>query len=120
MKKIIFIFVALLSAYIPAFADVWTTEDTKREIVYGVLVIADWRQTQDIAHHPDLEEFNELIGEHPNNATINRYFVVANSLQLAIAYILPTEWRKAWQYIGIGYEIGMVSHNNQIGLNIRF
>jgi hypothetical protein len=88
--------------------------------VYGVLVIADWRQTQDIARHNDIEEFNELIGEHPDNGTINRYFIVANSLQFAIAYLLPLDWRMAWQHIGIGYEIATVSHNNQIGLNIRF
>ncbi len=103
-----------------AFADGWTTEDTRRELVYAALVVTDWRQTQDIAHHPNSEEGNELLGEHPTNGQINRYFIVANALQFAIAYSLPSDWRRSWQSVGIGFELAFVLNNRHAGLSINF
>ena len=105
---------------IQVYADEWTSEDTRRELVYAALVIADWRQTQDIARHPDMEEDNELLGERPTNGQINRYFIVANALQFAIAYYLPSDWRRSWQTVGIGFELAFVVNNKQAGLSISF
>ena len=116
----IIIVVVLVLGCVQAFADEWVKEDTEREAVYAALLIADWRQTQDIARHANIEESNEILGEHPTNGRINRYFVVANTLQLSIAYALPAAWRKAWQYSGIGFEFAMVRHNKLIGLSMRF
>jgi hypothetical protein len=116
----IIIFVVLLLGCAQAFADEWTKGDTERELVYAALLVADWRQTQDISRHSNMEESNEILGEHPGNGKINRYFIVANALQLTIAYALPSEWRKAWQYSGIGFEFAIVRHNKLIGLSMGF
>ena len=103
-----------------AFADEWTTEDTRRELVYAALVAADWRQTQDIAHHPNIDEGNEFLGEHPTNGQINRYFLTSTTLQLAIAYSLPSDWRRTWQSVGIGFELAFVLNNRAVGLRLNF
>jgi hypothetical protein len=103
-----------------AFADEWTTEDTHREMVYAVLVVTDWRQTQDIARHQNIEEVNEILGEHPTNGQINRYFLVATAMQFAIAYTLPADWRRSWQSVGIGFELAFVLNNKHAGLRIDF
>jgi len=114
------ILIVLLSAYVQARADEWTPADTRREAVYAALILMDWRQTQDIARHPNIDESNEMLGEDPRNGKINRYFVAAGVLQLAIAYALPAEWRKVWQYAGIELELATVNQNRRIGLSLNF
>lgn len=120
MKIKIIILAALLSAWTRAHADEWTPADTTREAAYAVLMLMDWRQTQDIARHKNIDESNELLGEDPRNGKINRYFVAAGALQLAIAYSLPAEWRKVWQYAGIELEFATVNQNRRIGLSVNF
>jgi hypothetical protein len=98
----------------------WTTEDTQRESVYAVATVMDWRQTMDIARHPDRKEANTILGEHPTNEKINQYFVVAGILQYSIAAILPPEERAAWQSMGILLEVICVRNNLKLGLSIGF
>jgi len=74
------ILVMLLSACVLVRADEWTPADTRREAVYAALILMDWRQTQDITRHKNIDESNEMLGEDPRNGKINRYFVAAGVL----------------------------------------
>ena len=108
----------LISA--PCFADDWTSADTKREAVYLTLHSMDWMQTRYIAKNPSFHEQNDLVGRNPSIGKVNNYFVATALLHVGVAYLLPTEYRKAFQYITIGMEIGAVAHNYQIGIKLDF
>ena len=119
MKKLLFIILFLLP--LDLFADEWTTADTKREAVYLTLHTLDWAQTREIARNPDKwHEQNAILGKHPSVSQVDRYFIATGALQFAVAYYLPAEYRKAFQYITTGIEIGAVTHNLSIGIGVRF
>src|ERR1019366_421470 len=109
-----FIFLFLLS--FNCLADEWTEADTVREAVYLTLHAIDWNQTLQIANHPDLQESNPILGQHPSAAKINEYMAGAALLQITVAYFLPEKYRKAFQYIAIGEKIPNVLGNFSLGL----
>lgn len=114
--------IAILLYLIPltASADEWTTADTYRQAVFTAVDLMDWRQTQDIARHPNLEETNPLLGKHPTNAKINQMLVATYAIQLGVAYALPENYRAIWQYSSIAWELVMVGNNRRLGLKIGF
>jgi hypothetical protein len=107
---------------LPAFAnaDDWTTADTQRELVFAALMVADVAQTHDIARHANMEEINPILGKHPSNARINTYFAASMAAQYLIAQALPAEYRHAWQYAGIGFELGFIQSNYKLGIRADF
>ena len=114
-------YILLFILSIPAFADEWTDADTKREAVYLTLHTFDWAQTRNIARNPDKwREQNAVLGGNPSVSQVDRYFIATGALQFAVAYYLPAEYRKAFQYVTIGIEGGAVAHNFSIGISARF
>ena len=102
-------------------ADEWTAADTGREAVYLTLHSIDWAQTRNIARNPDKwYEQNSYLGKHPSVAQVDRYFIAAGAIQFAVAYYLPAEYRKAFQYVTIGVEGGAVVHNFSLGIEVKF
>jgi hypothetical protein len=94
-----------------------------------------WRngnQTGLVIHHPDgtvtagngshcdAHEGNPLLGEHPSDARIRNYFVGATLAHVAIAKVLPTEYRPYWLGAGIIMELAQVIKNKQVGLSASF
>lgn len=131
------LFLALLFVSLPVVADEWTSADTYRESTYLVLHTLDWRQTQYIAKHPEkLVEFNPVIGTHPSDSEVNRYFIATGLLHVAASYYLPKvgrilpeilqrtlyvdHWRKAFQYVSISVQSGVVHSNYLAGIKIIF
>lgn len=106
------------------FAGDWDREDTFRQTAFSVLLIADWGQTLNAAK--DQKKFREtglatrIIGEHPSVAEVNSYFVSSLIAHAAISYLLPSPWRKVWQYVWIGAETNQVYRNYQVGARINF
>ena len=112
---------ALLLVSSSAFADEWTREDTYREATYLTLHTIDYAQTRNIARNPDKwHEQNIILGKHPSVSQVDRYFIATGALQFAVAYYLPAEYRKAFQYISIGHDAGYVVHNFSIGVSAEF
>lgn len=101
-------------------ASEWTTEDTYREIAAEVLLVADWGQTKDIKRHKGAFETNVYLGQHPSDGEINNYFVGVLILHPVIAYVLPKDWRHAFQYGTIFIEASMVNRNFGLGMQIKF
>ena len=119
MKNLLLV---LLFASTSSFAsDEWSREDTYREAAYLALHTLDWAQTREIARNPDKwHEQTSFLGSHPSTGQVDQYFVATTALQFIIAYTLPAEYRKAFQYISIGHDAGYVAHNFSIGISVKF
>jgi hypothetical protein len=119
MLKLIFLFLLSFNCL----ADDWTREDSYREAVFLTLHAIDWNQTLQIADHPDLyyeKTSSRFMGSHPSENQVNQYMVGAALLQITVAYLLPAEYRKAFQYITIGEKIPNVMGNFSLGLRVKF
>jgi len=102
-------------------ADDWTREDTARELTYLALHVVDWGQTRNISKNPDrFYEINPILGEHPSIKRVDSYMTFSILVHVGVAYILPREWRTAFQYASLGEKVGFVIHNNRIGIRIDF
>jgi hypothetical protein len=87
------------------------------EGVFVASMVADWRQTS-MSHTGPWHETNSIMGTHPEQATITRYFATTTVLHAVIANQLHGKARTAWQAVCIGVELRAVQHNYAIG--IRF
>lgn len=118
MKRILLCASLVVSPCVHAI-DQWRGEDTARELVYMTSHIIDWRQSLYIADHPWLHaEGNAILGPHPSDSEVNRYFAATALLHMGVSYVLPHKWRTAWQYITIGVEVGVNYHNYRAGVKI--
>ena len=117
MKTILCLF--LLIPFSSGASD-WTREDTYREATYLTLHTIDWAQTRNIARNPLYYEQNAILGKHPSVGKVDGYFVLTGLAHIAISYYLPTEYRKAFQYITLGIEGGAVAHNISLGIGVKF
>ncbi|MFA6904558.1 MAG: hypothetical protein WC236_15905 [Gallionellaceae bacterium] len=101
----------------------WTTTNTVLEVAFITLLVIDYGQTSTVAQHPELYKESVsawAIGEHPSQETVNTYFSIIAIAHPIIAYYLPTEWRKAFQYVTIGEKIPAVVGNATIGIRMSF
>lgn len=114
----------------PAFAaDPWTDQQIGQQVAFTVLLVADWGQTRDIKNHPELEELNPILGPHPTDSEIDRYFaaaVVGHALvshwlpSRRIASWMPITWRDAWQHVWIARQAVSVENNYSLGVKFDF
>lgn len=91
------------------------------EYVFDAAWGADMLTTLDIQRHPMIHETNAMLGTHPSTGAVVGYFAAGAVLHAAITYELvsndvPTPIVRAWEYVTIGYEVGMVANNFHIGL----
>lgn len=124
MKTVLFAVITfLLVPAQPAQAfDPWAKEDTAREVGYLVLHLVDWGQTRDISRRggEGYWEVNPVLGKHPSVRRVDSYFTFSALAHIGIAYALPHDWRRRFQYTTAGLKAGLVIHNNKIGLRVNF
>lgn len=116
-------FIAALVMLFPSLcnADGWDKYDYSLYGAYAVVTYMDWRQTQNIAKHPEsFQENNKKIGEHPSISTVNNYFWRKAALETSIAYILPGWYRKSFLGGMAIYEFRLVQHNRSVGVGFSF
>jgi len=129
MRKIIIALLLLVSS--SAFADEWSTGDTGRETTYQVLAAVDWAQTRGFRRGSVLcsrdgqnncyrYEQNVILGPRPSQDRIDAYFVATGIAHYLISKALPEKYRTLFQYISIGVEVGVVSHNFSFGVAAKF
>ena len=118
----------LLTAPLMA-GDPWNTQDKILEGAFIATMAVDYRQTSDIRHYrytPASDglchhEDNAIMGRHPKQATINRYFIGSTALQIAVVDLLPSgKWRTMAQAFTLGVEVGAIGHNYTLGLKVAF
>jgi hypothetical protein len=104
---------------VTAVAD-WSSGDTNRQLAFTALQLVDWAQTREIVRNPDYYETNPILGKYPSKTEVDVYFAAATLGHYLVSRALPPDYRKVWQYVWIGVQVGYVTHNYQIGLRIRF
>jgi len=119
MKRLISCMFVLLMVT-PAYAGSWSKEDTARQATFLILETADWLQTKEIARNPKYTEINPILGKCPTQNSVDLYFASCAVAHTAIAYCLPSKYRKWWQYVFIGIQAGCVGHNINAGVSINF
>jgi len=116
---IIFLFISLCYGT-DARADDWTVAQEIEEGATVSTLMLDWHQTREIASHPCIHERNTLLGEHPRQPAINRYFGAVVVGQFVIADLLPGYWRDGFLGSITLLELDVIGKNKQIGLTWRF
>lgn len=102
-----------------AFAsDRWTALDTAAEAVFATAVAVDYAQTRwnldtDVNGdgRRDGHEQNPLLGRHPSRATLGVWCLASVAAHATISYMLPREWRTAWNMVTITVEVTNVGLN---------
>lgn len=118
------ILTALLLASLNASAydfDDWTAADKTREAVYLAVDAVDWLQTRNIARNPErYYETNAILGQHPSIGRVNAYFASMMLVHVGIVTALPKEYRAAFQFTSIAYEVSYVAGNYKLGISAKF
>lgn len=96
----------------------WGEADAYRESAWQVINFIDYRQTSDISE-PHYEQ-NPLLGNHPSQGEIDKYFAVSAIGHFGASELLPLRYRKNWQWLTIGVSGAIVYHNYRIGLRFNF
>lgn len=95
--------------------------DLHRELAFQALLIADWKQTRQIAREPDrYYERNRILGAHPSVGRVDTYMFASGVLHWVVAMNLSPQWREQFQLISISMQANVVQQNYEIGLSLRF
>jgi hypothetical protein len=120
MKSLAALTLAALICAPAAAHDDWTNADTARQAAFFATSLVDLAQTRWIADHPSHCEYNPLLGRHPSSGRVGAYFAAAAAAHTLIAYSLPADWRHGFQYVTIGAELSVVTHNARVGIRLEF
>jgi len=121
MKRLL-VAAALLASTVAANAG---NEFVAEEAVYQALWFTDMGTTLDIRHHPEQHETNQMLGEHPSNGRVYRYFLVGSAVHAAVTYELvqhnaPKIVIRGWELVTIGIEAQALETNFYLGLHCKF
>lgn len=123
MRKVLFVAMLWSGLVVSTSTRAWTTEDSMWQLAYIAVHMADWGQTRDIAAQCEQGayfETNPIIGKCPSSQWVNTYFLTTALLHTGVARNLPQKYRRMFQAGTLGMELGYVTNNAKIGLNIRF
>lgn len=106
---------------LPTIASDWSDADTGRQVYLTALLYADYAQTRSISLYPKAWERNPMLGLHPSDRRISRYFIGAALLSYGAARTLPAGWpRQSFQCGVIALQIAAIVHNKRMGLSFRY
>ncbi len=98
----------------------WTRADTRWEIAFQVINIADAYTTMQIRHTAGIEEKNwltrELIGAQPVEQDVALLFAAYGIGHYLISRSLPERWRRYYQVGTLAFSLAYVSNNCRLGL----
>lgn len=82
--------------------------------------LLDWAQTRRIARNPDkYYEKNLVLGEHPDQKSVDAYMPIAGALQYAGYKSLPDKLKLPYALITSLAEANVVRQNNNRGLGVN-
>ena len=121
MKKLLtIILICLMFPTTISAQDKWVKKDTIYQATFLTLMAVDYLQTKEIARNSNYYERNLILGKNPSQNEVDLYFLSTAILHTGIAYYLPKKYRRYWQGVFIGIQIGCVGHNYNIGIRIGF
>jgi len=140
----LFVLICILGLFLfveDAAAAEWWDNTSKAEVAAETLIVVDWLQTRDIVRHQsdcsgssgvalvdlakqcganEYYETNPIIGKHPSMARVNTYFIGVIVGHWLLDQSLSAEHRKWLENGTIMLELGVVGHNQHIGLRVKF
>ena len=119
---IVFVFTASTCSLVRA-SDDWDTYDKSLFAAHQVIRTVDMFQTNDIYDHKEFYEMNPIIDrgvDEFGTKFIPVYFVGMAVAEYLIADALPSKYRKVFLGVGTAVSLGLVYHNNDIGLGLSF
>lgn len=87
----------------------WTKTDTALELAAQASIAADWVQTEHSVSI-GMREHNPLIGSHGERLVV--YFPAMMVVHAAIAWLLPSRARTAFQGLTVGIQATTLYRNN--------
>lgn len=101
--------------------DAWETSDYALAGAALAALAVDWGQTRHIARNPHrFSEQNPILGTAPSVGKVDTYFVGAMVGTLAVAHLLPGDWRRMFLAGALTVELGVVQQNRSIGIKMDF
>lgn len=92
----------------------------KLEAGYFAAATADMATTLDIRHHYGMYETNPILGKHPSDAVVYRYFAATDLAHAAISCLIPQRFVPAWELSSIAFELTYAARNYSMGLRFHF
>jgi hypothetical protein len=102
-------------------ADPWETTDYALAGAALAALAVDWGQTRHIAKNPNrFIETNPVLGTSPSVGKVDAYFVGAMVGTVALAHVLPGDWRQLFLGGVLALELGVVNQNRSLGIKMAF
>ena len=122
MKGFSFCIIVVLSLLLSpsCFAgDPWSKEDVARQVLVTSLLAVDMQQTLYIKRNQD--KFYETNPAIPmRDKDIYTHFAVSAIMWALVADAMPSEQRKYFQYLTIGFQGATIRSNKMIGIKVQF
>ena len=81
----------------------------------------DWGQTRHIAKNPSrFIETNPILGTSPSVGKVDAYFIGAMVGTVALAHVLPSDWRQLFLAGVLTVELGVAQQNRALGIKMAF
>ena len=81
----------------------------------------DWGQTRHVAKNPQrFNELNPLLGPTPAVSKVDAYFVGAMIGTVAVAHVLPRDYRRLFLTGTLTIELAAIEQNRSIGVKVEF
>ena len=102
-------------------ADPWETTDYALAGAAVAALAVDWGQTRHIAKNPQrFAETNPILGPSPSVGKVDAYFVGAMVGTVALAHVLPSDWRQLFLGGVLALELSVVNQNRSLGIKMAF
>lgn len=105
-------------------ADRWDSLDKALMAANVVTRVIDAHQTRQIRDHDNVVEADPvgrpLMGRNPGDRDVALYFLGVTAVDLGIAHVLPSEWRKIYLGVRTVASIRVIRNNAELGLDWRF
>ena len=106
-------------------AHAWENADLALESTYLATHLIDWGQTHDIAERcakgRKMRESNPILGDCPRRDVVDAWFALTALAHVAIAYGIPDKQiRRGFIAFTLGIETAAVTHNVNVGIQVRF
>ena len=101
--------------------DPWETTDYALAGASLAALAVDWGQTRHIAKNPSrFIETNPILGTSPSVGKVDAYFIGAMVGTVALAHVLPSDWRQLFLAGVLTVELGVVQQNRSLGIKMAF
>jgi len=90
----------------------------KREAVWQLLNIIDWRQTRVVQKDSRFYEGGWILDKNPTMNQVNGYFLTMAFIHFGAINLLPKAWKKPVEMGMLTIKTGTVLHNYSVG--VRF